>query len=143
MLNLLRDHTWHAAFRDLAVCALIGAALVLVLGLTAGCTSPAAPAPTAPAPADCARVELVNLSSAAWQIVFTPPAPQPPITTAVAPLATVAVTLTPGDYTVTQTVTSGPTASPAPVRFPTTFARGESYTWPLATLLTAAAGAAP
>ena len=140
-LRLFRDPIHRAAFRDLVVCALIGAALVIVLGVTSGCTAPATSARTASPSSHPARLTLHNLSTCSWQVDFAPTAPEPTLSTAVAPGATVALNLAPGDYTVTQTATSTLPANTAPVRFAITIAPGETYTWPLATLLTAAGGA--
>lgn len=123
------------------VCALIGAALVIVLGVTSGCAAPAASARTTHLASPPARLTLLNLSTCSWQVDFTPAAPQLTVSTAVAPGATVALNLAPGDYNVTQTATSTLPAKTDPVRFPITLAPGETYTWPLATLLTAAGGA--
>ena len=143
MLRVVCAPLVQVVLEAIAIRILIGASVVALLTLAAGCASPVSYSQSVVPSRGLARVELINLSSAAWRIVFTPSSPQSPIATSVAPLATVTLNLDPGEYAVTQTVTSGLPSGSAPVRFPANFAPGESYTWPLATLLTAETGAAP
>lgn len=79
---------------------------------------------------------MVNLSACAWRVVFTSPGGHE-VSNQQIPLGeTRTVTLPAGDYTITQTALSGlPTAS-ATRRLPLALASGDTYRWPLATLLT-------
>ncbi len=87
---------------------------------------------------------MVNLSPCSWRLTFTGSAPASPARTIeVASRAAARITLPADNYTITQTAENLLPPAAASRRFTATFAPGESYRWPLATLLTGAAESAP
>lgn len=121
--------------------ATFGLTLLTTLAFFCGCATPAPPPPPPAAVARLAHLELVNLSPCAWRIAFTHTAGRETHIAEVPALSTITLTLAPGDYTLTQTALDGLPPSVSTRRFPATFAAGETYRWPLVTLLTGNAAA--
>jgi len=78
---------------------------------------------------------LINQSACAWSVVLTPSGAREPPAVLVPVGATVTVNLTPGDYSISQTALAGFTGPDRSRLLTVNFAAGESYQWPLATLL--------
>ena len=109
-----------------------------MLALFTHCATPVQPAPAAVSASSPARVEIVNLSTCAWEVIFTSPDRHEVSRQLISVGGTTTVTLPSGDYTITQTALSGLPAANGTRNFPLSLVSGESYRWPLATLLTAA-----
>lgn len=113
----------------------LAAPLVLAIVL-AGC---AGTAPVADPPKEGATLVLVNLTTHAWVITFTPVAGGAPRREEVASRATREVAVAGGRYDVEQAITPG-----GPVRRLTvTLEPGTRYRWPLATLFSTRAEPGP
>jgi len=114
------------------------APLCVVLGLS-GCAS--APATDRSVPATV-RLAVDNRTDYTWQIVVAPTGGGAPQTARVPPRGTFELALAGGDYAITQTMLMAGGASPSTRRLTAHFESGESYRWPLATLLSAGSQAA-
>ncbi|MBC7369408.1 MAG: hypothetical protein H7343_21790 [Undibacterium sp.] len=112
------------------------------LAFLSGCATPT-PTPATPTSSNSTHLDLVNLSPCAWRIVFTDAADREAYLAHVPANATVTLALAPGDYTLTQTALANLPLSVSTRQFPASFAPGETYRWPLVTLLTGTAGSAP
>lgn len=112
--------------------------------LFAGCdfsSPPPRQAPAAPLPA---TIKVINLSPIAWRIVIAGSSEKNPSRQIeIAALGSVPFTVPAGAYTVTQTALADLPPAAASRRFSVTFAPGEFYRWPLATVLTGPAEPAP
>jgi len=89
-------------------------------------------------------VEIVNLSPGSWRIDLSGATlDAPPRRLEIPSRATRSFTLPADTYTITQTALGSLPPAAASRQFTATFAPGESYRWPLATLLTGPAEPAP
>ncbi len=108
-----------------------------------GCATPSAPAALGTPAPTFAHLDLINLSPVAWRVVFATPDRREARVAEVPAHTTTALTLAPGDYTLTQTALTGLTTATASRQLPATFVAGETYRWPLVTLLTGTDPSAP
>ena len=118
----------------------------VLVGLTVftGCDLSAPPPPKPPAAPRPAVVEVVNLSPLPWRLAITGASEKKPQRQIeIAALATVTFSVPADTYTITQTALGSLPPAAASRRLNATFAPGESYRWPLATLLTGPAEPAP
>ena len=106
------------------------------------------PSPPSPVKSSAASrpvaFEIVNLSPGSWRIDLSGATPKaPPRSLEVPSRATRSFTIPAGTYTITQTALDSLPPAAASRQFTATFAPGETYRWPLATLLTGPAESAP
>lgn len=86
-------------------------------------------------PAARVRLTVANRTSYAWQIRATPASGLSPQTVSVPPKGAVEMTLGGGDCALQQTMLNADGGAAATRCFVVRLTAGESYTWPLATLL--------
>lgn len=111
--------------------------LCVVLTL-AGCAAPPSAVPAADA-----RLHLVNMASASWSVTLAPKAGGPTCNEVIPPGAKHSVSVPPGPYEVEQTLLDAAGHPVAARRFAAAFAKGVTYEWPLATLLSLGAVSVP
>lgn len=107
---------------------LIGIGLVLGLAFLAGCSA----MPEAGA-TRLARLVVHNLTDYEWRVTVTPAGGGIPVVTNLAARQTVALTLAGGDYRLEQRAMK--TGADLQRHVPVTVAAGQTYDWPLVTLL--------
>ena len=135
----------HAALHDIAVCLLVGVAVIAVLVFTTGCTTASGPDAvfTETKDRNSALVQISNLSPCTWEITFADPSHQPATQVRVGAREVLDLALPPGDYHVTQTALQGLPTATATTRFELQVAAHTTYRWALATLLTGPTGTTP
>ena len=113
----------------------IALGLVAVLGL-AGCA--AAPTPVVTPAAAKAHLSIVNLTNYAWRLALTVPRGGGARDVRVEPHRSIELELAGGDYQIEQTMLTSPDSPESVRRFPARLDAGQTYRWPLATLLAGA-----
>lgn len=88
-----------------------------------------------------ATVQVVNLSDYEWVVTLRQAGNQRSRTARLAPRARQTVVVPGGDYLVEQVAAGGELAAVGPRRFSTRLEAGETYRWPVTTLLSAEEGA--
>jgi hypothetical protein len=113
----------------------IALGLVAALGL-AGCA--VAPTPVVTPPAAKAHLSIVNLTNYAWRLALTAPQDGKARDVRVEPRRSVELELAGGDYQIEQAMLTSPDSPESVRRFPVRLDAGQTYRWPLATLLAGA-----
>lgn len=88
-----------------------------------------------------ATVAVANLSDFTWRIAVTARSGGMARTAQLAPRATCELVVPAGDYQIEQTLLAAGRGPDVTRRFPLHVAAGQTYRWPLATLLSASADA--
>lgn len=101
----------------------------------AGCATP--PIAVAPAPV-AARLAVVNLTPYAWRIAVAPAAGGEARVVRIEPRGTAELELPGGDYRIEQAILASAEQPEATRRFPARLDAGQTYRWPLATLMSEA-----
>ncbi|MBI5769232.1 MAG: hypothetical protein HZA93_15670 [Verrucomicrobia bacterium] len=105
----------------------------LALALAGCATPPVARREGAEAPA---RLQVVNLTDHAWRVAFVPTGTQLARTVEITPRARTEIELPAGPWAIEQAMLRADGRPGQTRRFPASLAAGETYHWPLATLLT-------
>ena len=109
--------------------------LVAALGL-AGCAT--APTPVMTPAAAKAHLSIVNLTNYAWRLTLTAPRSDEARDVRVEPRSSVELELAGGDYQIEQAMLTSPDSPESVRRFPARLDAGQTYRWPLATLMAGA-----
>jgi hypothetical protein len=126
-----------------AACAQISASIALTAFALVSCATPSAPSALGTTAPSSAHLDLINLSPVTWRVVFATHDGRETRVAEVPANTTTALTLAPGAYTLTQTALTGLPTATASRQLPATFVAGETYHWPLVTLLTGTDASAP